>query len=368
MFAIPSLRDLSSRVVSAFRANLPGVDALLPGNNIEPTAKVLGGEMWSLFGRLAWVMRQAFVLTAEGTWLDMHASQYGMARRPAVPANGIVTIVSSGSVSIVAGAVFARADGQRLSAISAMTVPIPGSYDIEVQAVDAEAAGNTPAGAALSVVSGVTYTGSLSATVGADGIAGGSDVESDESLRERVLFRLRFTPAGGAPPDYVRWATEVPGVTELYVERWWDGPGTVRIFPVFGDVRANGIPNAADVEAVRAHIKTVQPAGAGVTVLAPVAHPIDIQIVGLAPSTTEVQSAVLDSLTEMIRTRRRVAGADPGIVGLDFMAVSETFSRSWIWQAVAEATGETRHSITIPATDVAIAAGELPTLGAVTFA
>lgn len=368
MFAIPSLRDLSSRVVSAFRANLPGVDALLPGNNIEPTAKVFGGEMWSLFGRLAWVMRQAFALTAEGRWLDMHASQYGMARRPAVPATGVVTIVTTASVTIAAGAVFSRADGKRLAAVAAMSVPIAGSYEIDVQSVDAEAAGNTPAGATLTPVSGVTYSGSLSATVGADGIAGGSDVESDDDLRERVLFRLRFTPAGGSPADYVRWATEVPGVTELYVERWWDGPGTVRLFPVFGDVRADGIPNAGDVEAVRAHIETLQPAGAGVTVLAPVAHPIAIQIVGLAPSTTEVQSAVIDSLTEMIRTRRRVAGADPGIAGLDFMAVSETFSRSWIWQAVAEATGETRHSIAIPATDVAIAAGELPTLGTVTFA
>lgn len=366
MFAIPDLRALATRAVAAFRAHLPGVDALLPGNNVGPTAKVIAGEMWGLFGRLAWVMRQAFPLTAEGEWLDRHADQYGMARRPAAPGAGRVALAISSIANVAAGAVFTRADGARFSAVQAATLLSSG--EIDVQSLDVGALSNTEAGVALTIVSGVTSGGAVAAVAGTGGIVGGSDIESDDDLRERLLFRLRFTPAGGAPADYVRWAMEVPGVTEVYVERWWDGPGTVRIFPVFGDIRPGGIPNAGDIAAIVAHLEPLQPAGAAVTVTAPVAHPIAVTIGGLTPNTVEVQSAVMTSLREMVAARRRVGGADPGIAGLDFMATSETFSRSWLWQAVAEATGETRHWIDAPATDVTLAVGELPTLGVVTIA
>jgi uncharacterized phage protein gp47/JayE len=52
---------------------------------------------------------------------------------------------------------------------------------------------------------------------------------------------------------------------------------------------------------------------------------------------------------------------------MPYLASPFSFSRSWIWQAVANASGEQRHKITAPADDVALAPGDMAVLGTVTF-
>jgi len=368
MFDIPDLRSLKARAVAAFRAHLPGVDAVTPGNNVEPTATVLSGEIWALFGRLAWVMRQAFPLTAEADNLDRHGAQYGIARRPAAPAAGVITLTHDASVTVAAGAQFARLDGVRYVATIGATAAGAGTTDVDVDALAVGAAGNGASGAPLSIVSGVTTSGAVSAEVGADGVVGGADIESDDALRARILFRLRYPPHGGSAADYVGWAGEVEGVTRTYVERLWNGPGTVRVFPLFDDLRAGGVPLPADIARVSAHLATVQPAAAGVTVGLATAQPINITIAGLSPDTSATRAAVTTALAEVIRYKGRVSGLDEGAAGIEFLADPHVFSRSWLWEAVAAASGEARHVLVAPAADVDVARGAVPTLGTVTFA
>jgi hypothetical protein len=52
---------------------------------------------------------------------------------------------------------------------------------------------------------------------------------------------------------------------------------------------------------------------------------------------------------------------------MPYLASPFSFSRSWIWQAVANASGEERHTIIGPAADVALTVAQFPTLGNVTF-
>ena len=69
---------------------------------------------------------------------------------------------------------------------------------------------NVPANIAYPSLPAVAY-------VGVNGIGGGADVESDEDLRARVLFRKRNPPHSGSKSDYIAWALEVPGVTRAFV-------------------------------------------------------------------------------------------------------------------------------------------------------
>lgn len=365
MFAIPDLRTLASRAVAAFQAHLPGVDALTPGNNIAPTAKVLAGEMWTLFGRLAWVMRQAFVATAEGEWLDRHAGQYGMARRPAAGAVGLAALAYADGLTVEAGALFALADGRRYVAVSDTGLTGTGVVDVAIAAMASGADANAAAGLSLEIVSGVV--GATSAEIGAGGVTGGSDVEDDEALRGRVLFRLRYPPHGGSAADYARWASQAPGVTRVFVERLWQGPGTVRVFPLFDGLREGGVGNAADIAAVVEALAPLQPAAAGVTVAAPAAQPIDVTISGLSPDTVAMRSSVIEALDAVIVAKGRASGTDAGSSGMDFLAIPFTLSSSWLWEAVATVTGERRHRLLIPSDDIEISTGYVPTLGVVTF-
>ena len=366
-FRIPTLAALADRTRRAFRVDLPGSDAWHWPNNIYVTAKVVAGAVFELFGFADYIAKQIFALTADGDTLDRHGEMLGLTRRPAEPAQGIVVLTAPGVLSVDAAAVFRRtADAAEYRAVSGAALSGPGTLEIDVVAVLAGKASVALAGTALEIVSGVT--GTASAEVGGDGIAQGSNVEADEPFRERILFRKRYPPHGGAASDYVLWGMAQAGVSRVYVERLWSGPGTVRVFVLMDDLYANGIAPAGEIARVADAIEMVRPAGAVVTVAAPAALAIDITISGLTPDTAAIRAQVTAELRAMIRRLAHPAGVDTPHGGMPFLATPYAFSRSWIWQSVANAAGEERHAITLPAADVALASGQIPVLGTVTFA
>lgn len=375
MFNIPSLGDLVERARSRFRINLPGSDAHLWPNNLNPTAKVIGGMTHEVFGFADYIQRQKFALTADGENLDLHGEEFGLARRPAAPARGFVTVAAASASSAAAGAIFRRLDGVEYRAVNGGSIPGAGTLEIEVIATSDGKATSAIAGTALEIVSGWSGDDAATATVSTASIVGGFDIEPDgdfftsdiATFRGRILFRKRNPPHGGAPADYVSWASEVPGVTRVFVERLWSGPGTVRVFVLMDDLFPGGIPDVANVDRVADHIESLRPAGALVSVVAPNPRAIDIVIDGLEPMRLDVQNSVRAELAAMFRRLSRVAGSDRNIGGMPYLAYPTSFSRSWIWQAVANATGEQRHVLQSPAADINLAVGDIAVPGSLSF-
>lgn len=364
-FAIPSLRDLVERARLNFRAHLPGTDAWLWPNNIGPSAKVMAGLVHEAFGYADYIARQRFALTADGDNLDMHGAELGMARRSASISAGDVTLTADAALSVEENAILARSDGVTYRTRAAGVLAGSGTLTLPVVS---EASGKETiavAGTSLTASSGVV--GSAAIVVAAGGLVGGADREGDESWRERILFRKRNIPQGGSAADYVMWAREVPGVTRVFVERVWAGPGTVRVFPVFDDDYPGGIAPAGRIAQVADYLESLRPAGAALTVSAPNARVIDVVIGGLSPNTPTVQEAVRAELAAAIRRRGRVAGSDEAFASMPYLASPLSFSRSWLWQAAANATGEQAHTVAAPAADISIPVGSIPVLGSVTF-
>ena len=156
-------------------------------------------------------------------------------------------------------------------------------------------------------------------------------------------------------------------MTRVFVERLWNGPGTVRVFPLMDDLYANGIAPPGEIDRVAEFIESVRPAGAIVTVTAPSPLVVAVQIGGLTPDTTDVRNAVVAELTAAFRRHSRVSGNDTVHGGMPFLATPAVFSRSWIWQAVANACGEQSHSINAPAVDQVLSSGQIAVLGTVSF-
>lgn len=365
MFDIPTLADLTERARRAFRTYLPGSDAWLWPNNINPSAKVLAGLTFEVFGFASYIARMIFVHTAPDIeTLKLHAADYGMSQRPAYPASGMIVLTSTGDLTVAAGAVFRRSDGVQYIAASAVSRAGAGILEVAVSALTDGLAGNAESGTPLAIVSGVV--GGATAEVSGN-IVGGADVEDIETFRARILFRKRYPPHGGAASDYVMWATDVVGVTRVFVEPLWAGAGTVRVFVLMDDLYQDGIPPTDAVARVADAIEALRPAGAIVTVAAPARRVIDVQISGLTPDTSAVREAALTALREAFARLSRVAGGATPHGGMPFLATPATFSRSWLWQAVANAAGEESHTIALPVTDVVLNAGEVPVLGTVTF-
>jgi uncharacterized phage protein gp47/JayE len=372
MFQLPTLKDLVVRSRQSFRANLKGSDAWIWPNNIYVSAKVMAGQVFENFGYLSYIAKQMFAHTAPDIEsLSLHGAEFGIPRKPAAPARGNVTFTSAGNLTSAAGAVLRRSDAIEFRVVVGGARTGAGDLELEVVATTDGATGNTEAGTVLEIISGVT--GDATVEVGAGDLSLGVEVEDIESYRARILFRKRNPPHGGSPADYVMWAGSVSGVSffedrpTVFVERRWSGPGTVRVFPLMFDLYADGIPGLADTARVAEYLATVAPAGALVTVSAPTPKDVDIVIVNLTPDTTAVREAVIAEIKDAFKRLARVAGNDDNIGAMPYLAYPTAFSTSWIWQAVANASGERSHNISQPAANVTLQAGEYPVPGSITF-
>jgi uncharacterized phage protein gp47/JayE len=192
---------------------------------------------------------------AWGNWLDLHAAAAGIERRPAGYASGSVTVTGDPGTVIPDGAIFCTEATDSTPALeyaadSMAIIPESGSVTVEVTAVEAGRESNTKKN---TVVFALTSIKGLSTVNNPDDITGGTDVESDEDLLERIEeenFRDGATFIGN-DSDYIRWAKEVVGVGDCIVVPTWNGPGTVKLIIV----DSNGEPaNARLIEAVYDHI------------------------------------------------------------------------------------------------------------------
>jgi uncharacterized phage protein gp47/JayE len=376
MFDLPTLQSLTERARRSFRANLKGSDAWVWPNNIYASAKVIAGQVFEAFGFASYIEKSIFAHTApDYDALARHGTEYNIPQKPAAPAGGKVEFTATDDLVVSTNAVLRRADNIEYLVTAGGVLTASGMLSVPVKSVGDGKDKNSEAGTPLQIISGVTSTSGTAPTaeVSSDAIVFGSEVEDLESWRQRILFRKRNPIMGGAAADYVTWAGQVAGVSfvqdrpTVYVERLWAGNGTVRAFPLMFDLYDDGIPSAADVARVREHISALQPAGARVTIAAPVAIPVNVTVSGLEPNTTEVQEAVLSELKDTFRRLSRPSGTDAVFGSMPYLATPFKFSVSWVWQAVANATGEQRHKINAPTVDVALLPGEMAVLGTVTF-
>lgn len=249
--------------------------------------------------------------TALGEYLDRAVLAYGVERKPATAA--VRKMTTSDTVDI----------GSRwaISNLVYATTAVLSEYEYEATCETPGTIGNQYAGEmqALSAVNGVT------ATLG-DIITAGADEETDDALRTRLMEKVRLPATSGNAYHYQQWALEVPGVGAAKVFPLDNGPGTVGILVVDADrLIAEGLPAK-----VAAHIETVCPIGATVTVSSPTALNIaisaNVQLDG-SKSLSDVKKAyeiaVKDFLSDTVFSSYRVSYAKLGGLLLDVPGVED---------------------------------------------
>jgi uncharacterized phage protein gp47/JayE len=368
-FIRPTLTDLRAQVAQDIASALPGTDPLLRFSNLNTMGVAQAGLANLHYGYLDWIARQSVPFTATDEFLEGWAGLIGITRLPATSASGVVTFTGAAGAVIPVGQQLVRGDGVTFTVQIAATVGLGGAVDVSATA-DADstgatgAFGNCAAGALMTLsqaIAGIQSTGSVSTA-----FVGGADIESDDSLRTRMLSAYQSQPQGGAGADYVRWALEVPGVTRAWAVGNGFGAGTVVVYVMLDTVRAGqgGFPQGQDGVAadetrgtvaagdqllVAGHILPVQPVTALVYAVSPVANPIDFTINGIP---TAAQGSI--------------AGAINGVFQTDG-APGKTIPLAHVWSAIAAVSGVDDFVITSPTTDIANGTGELPTVGAIVY-
>jgi uncharacterized phage protein gp47/JayE len=346
-----------ARCKGYFRGIVGAVVDLWP-NTYAVVAKVMALLARAVDLRLAALYRQIFASTANATWLRRHAFEYGIASLAAGRAGGSVVVTALGSGTFPAGLAFQRGDGALFLTV-ASAIATPGAVTLTVQADQAGLAGNTDDGAVLTLISQTPVAIASGTGTVSGGLGGGTATEDVEELRQRVLQRKRNPPQGGSASDWERWAKEVPGVDRVFIDSFSNTDRRVWLAVTFAD-RVNGIPNAGDIAAVQAHLDdpNLRPVTARVSVVAPTAVVVNIAASGVEPLTTQVEAAIEAELAALFAERMMVARPNHPFV----------LPRAWISEAISRATGEDRHTLTLPASDVTYTtSGNLPVLGTVTL-
>jgi len=222
--------------------------------------------------------------------------------------------------------------------------------------------GNAGAGAQLTLVSPIVNVNDT-VLVNQDGLIGGLDIESDDSLRTRLQertsnFSAPFTNAGLS----VFIKEQVPGVTRIWVEDATPSAGMVTIY-FTRDNDTNIIPTAGQATTVKNAIidpeTGVKPANTPdsfVIVSSPTAVPVDFTFTSLSPNTDDMQSAISQALNDYFRNNTNIAQD----------LTSEEYNN--IVFSVVDSSGNTpTFTLSSPAGDITVNSGELPTLGTVTY-
>lgn len=348
-FLRSSLADLRAQSRANIRSRL-SLGPLLARSVLGVLADTVAAAVHHLYGFLDFIAKQALPDTAEAADLDRHAELWlDSARTAAAFAAGSVSINATIGTSIPAGTRWKRGDGELYELVGIGVVTTTDPQILPIQAVTAGLSGNADDLTALTVASPVS--GLQAAATASGALVGGTDRESDDALRSRVLTRMRLVPQGGAEADYILWSLSIATVTRAWVVPEHDGGGTVLIYIATDDAAGAPIPAAGTVTAVQAYIDTVRPVTADPTVAAPTAAPMDPNIT-LTPDTPEVRAAVELSMNDYLRRESAPGG---------------TLFLSQIREAISVAAGETNHVLVSPAADVTHTAAQLATLGTVTW-
>ncbi len=290
-FTRPTLAEIYARIVADMESRLTGNVTILRRALLRVLAAVFAGAVHILYGYLTFIAEQLFPDTALRAWLERHGFIWGVDRKAAAFATGLLTFSGVPTTVVPAGTRIARdSDGIEYATDALVTISGGGTINATATAVEAGVAGNMTDPTDVSLVEPIV--GITGVVLNGD-FADGADEETDEDYRARILFRIQEPPAGGTAADFIRWAEEVSGV-----DKAWSFP----ITPSAGAVTVAYLGTAA-AATVEAYIETLMPVTTDLFIVKLTGSafilPFDIYI-QLDPNTAEQQAAIVANLEDHI--------------------------------------------------------------------
>jgi len=192
-----------------------------------------------------------------------------------------------------------------------------------------------------------------------DGITGGTETESVDDYRKRVISRWQNPVALFNPAAIKVKATEINGVTRVWVREITPDVGQVTVY-FTRDNDENSIPSPTQRAIVKDSILTIKPVTTSDVdvILGPLTPiTIDFTFSALEPNTLTMQAAITQSLETYFSTSTK-----------ESVNVDEDAYRAVIASSTSS-TGENvvTFNLAIPSGDITVNDGELAVLGSVTY-
>ncbi|HDR1846258.1 TPA: baseplate J/gp47 family protein [Pasteurella multocida] len=352
-YQTPTLSQLIQQGEQQFNHRLPN---LKRNNVVTVINRVCAALSAGEHVHLDYLAKQIIPTTADENYLIEYALYKGIARKPASKAEGLITLDVAVQAEIPEGTAFQHQQtGLKFFTLETQTATV-GKFDVKVQCDTEGSIGNLSANTPVALTSSIL---GVKPNAVIKLMSGGADIESLSRLLSRLIQRVQFPPAGGAPHDYIRWANEVPGITRAWCYPRYKGGGTTGVAIVCDD-RSDILPTSDDIQKVKKHIEghknTVtglwegMPAGNELFVFAPTVKTQTFTI-RLVPASTQLKSAVQNALISYFKT------VEP----------EQKIYISHLRAIVSNVIGEVDNSIISPNEDIQLARGEIIKLGEITW-
>lgn len=252
MFIVPNLEEIRASLLRDYQTYYPNADTS-EDSDAYARASSLAACAEGIYAHQKWLIKQFFPDTADTEFLEKHAGLRGLRRRNATYAAGKGATVSGNPDAVIAvGLQIKTEDGRFYETTESAVIPASGSVIVAVRSLATGAAQNIKTATKGSFMAAPV---GVSTDVVLNDVVGATNAESDSSLLERLLNKIRRPAAGGNKYDYKDWALEVDGVEQAYVYPLRRGLGTVDI----AITANNGVPSDDTVRRAQEYIDQERP-------------------------------------------------------------------------------------------------------------
>ena len=294
MFIVPTLEEIRASILRDYQTYYPNADTS-EDSDAYARASSLAACAEGIYAHQKWLIKQFFPDTADTEFLEKHAGLRGLRRRNATYAAGKGATISGNPDAVIAvGLQIKTEDGRFYETTESAVISAAGSVVVAVRSLATGAAQNIKTATKGSFMAAPV---GVSTDVVLNDVVGATNAESDSSLLERLLNKIRRPAAGGNRYDYKDWALEVDGVEQAYVYPLRRGLGTVDI-AITAD---NGVPSDDTVRRAQEYIDQERPVTAKESkVVKPdvtkVNFNIQVKISGVALN--DIKTAIRNALTD----------------------------------------------------------------------
>jgi hypothetical protein len=316
----PDIAELSDQIKTEFSERLLGGAPVLPLSSEDILAFVMAGAVNLMFGAVTQALKENDPASMCCDNLVLYGAKRGLNIQAAKRAKGYVRITGTPNAPIPPTLRFVGDSSREYKLDPAVTsnptmLDASGAASVRVVGTTAGAVFDLPAGAALTVTTTLPGIDMDAAVVG-NGIIGGTDTETCDALRARVVAAESAGVISTNEEWYLQQAASYPGVTRVCTDEC-EGccdPTFVSIFPfmetVFGDrdTAPYGVPPCDVLDEMTVWMfGEDQGRGQG---LAPMgirgrfetAYPTFLDVVGKCASGCEgMDDQILEALREFVR-------------------------------------------------------------------
>lgn len=252
MFIVPTLEEIRASLLRDYQTYYPNADTS-EDSDAYARASSLAACAEGIYAHQKWLIKQFFPDTADTEFLEKHAGLRGLRRRNATYAAGKGATISGNPDAVISvGLQIKTEDGRFYETTESAVISGSGSAVVAVRSLDTGAVQNIKTATKGSFMAAPV---GVSTDVVLNDVVGATNAESDSSLLERLLNKIRRPAAGGNKYDYKDWALEVDGVEQAYVYPLRRGLGTVDI-AITAD---NGVPSDDTVRRAQEYIDQERP-------------------------------------------------------------------------------------------------------------